>query len=508
MAKESNTPKAINIVRPGHSITTAPKFQVFSPLRNNAKPPSDLHKPKVMTTAQISLNDRPGLALFASHSPKHVLDSNSQPSHRQLVASSNRIPPVIISASSLNTKTISTHNNGFYANRTSSTVKSQISVHSSEPKASSVVSDRSDASIGLASVHSDKSRSSSSSHPYVTDRNTIRRPPGIVISNEMKDPPRRIINVPTSESNLDEDRPRYYDITTNVEDDTSSDVESESNNEKSDYNSGIESEEEEEVSFTSKKMEEDEDDGAESPINEARINRKIADLEISNQSLLAVNTMLESTVRKQAKQIAELQKSKPSTDIVDTHRAANQDNVEVNELIALQNEEDEHFQRINTMIDRLIEEAQAAIDYKITNGGRVLSLYDDGEEEAALPNSNSSLSFSGTDEDTTTESPSSPVNLPLRQRTGPESPLQQRSSQPRRTQTLSARRSASPNSPPLPLPTSRDIRPSKSTAILPNSNSRLPNTRKVVTTANTTINTINNRRSRPKSHQPGRGPLK
>jgi hypothetical protein len=37
---------------------------------------------------------------------------------------------------------------------------------------------------------------------------------------------------------------------------------------------------------------------------------KIADLEISNQSLLAVNTMLESTVRKQAKQIAELQKSK------------------------------------------------------------------------------------------------------------------------------------------------------------------------------------------------------
>jgi hypothetical protein len=277
MAKESNTPKAINIVRPGHSITTAPKFQVFSPLRNNAKPPSDLHKPKVMTTAQISLNDRPGLALFASHSPKHVLDSNIQPSHRQMVTSSNRIPPVIISASSLNTKAVSTHNNGFYTNRTSSTVKSQISVHSSEPKASSVVSNRSDASVGLASVHSDKSRSSSSSHPYVTDRNTIRRPPGIVISNDMtlKDPPRRIINVPTSESNLDEDRPRYYDITTNVEDDTSSDVESESNIEKSDWNSHIESEGEEEINLDSKKMEEEEDDDAESPINEARINRKV-----------------------------------------------------------------------------------------------------------------------------------------------------------------------------------------------------------------------------------------
>lgn len=277
MAKESNTPKAINIVRPGHSITTAPKFQVFSPLRNNAKPPSDIHKPKVMTTAQISLNDRPGLALFASHSPKHVLDSNNQSSHRQLVTSSSRIPPVIISASSLNTKAVSTHNNGSYANRTSSTVKSQISVHSSEPKASSVVSNRSDASIGLASVHSDKSRSSSSSHPYVTDRNTIRRPPGIVISNDMtlKDPPRRIINVPTSESNLDEDRPRYYDITTNVEDDTSSDVESESNNEKSDWNSGIESEGEEEVSPNNKNVEEEDDDDVESPINEARINRKV-----------------------------------------------------------------------------------------------------------------------------------------------------------------------------------------------------------------------------------------
>lgn len=37
---------------------------------------------------------------------------------------------------------------------------------------------------------------------------------------------------------------------------------------------------------------------------------QIADLEISNQSLLAVNTMLESTVRKQAMQILELQRSK------------------------------------------------------------------------------------------------------------------------------------------------------------------------------------------------------
>lgn len=170
----------------------------------------------------------------------------------------------------------------------------------------------------------------------------------------LKDPPRRIINVPTSESNLDEDRPRYYDITTNGEDDTSSDVESESNNEKSDWNSGIESEGEEEVTLNNKKVEEEEDDDVESPINEARINRKvsqffffiyvvdtsflpsppppchrnlnefvlkhirgakIADLEISNQSLLAVNTMLESTVRKQAKQIAELQKSRPRFDI-------------------------------------------------------------------------------------------------------------------------------------------------------------------------------------------------
>jgi hypothetical protein len=276
MAKESNTPKAINIVRPGHSITTAPKFQVFSPLRNNAKPPSDIHKPKVMTTAQISLNDRPGLALFAPQSQKHVLDTNSNSNHRQLSTPSNRVPAVIISASSLNTTAVPTQNRP-YTSRTSSTSKSQISVHSSAPRPSSVISIRSDISLGLASVHSDKSRSSSSSQPYATERNTIRWPPGIVKSNDItfKDPPRRTVNVPISENNLDEDQPRYYDLTTNGEDDTNSDRETEPNNDTSDWNSSIESAGEEEVNLDDQKVEDDEDEDAESPINEARINRKV-----------------------------------------------------------------------------------------------------------------------------------------------------------------------------------------------------------------------------------------
>lgn len=48
----------------------------------------------------------------------------------------------------------------------------------------------------------------------------------------------------------------------------------------------------------------------------------------------------------------------------------------MDQLIIDQGEEDEQFQRISTIIDRLIEQAKSAIDYKISNAGRVLSQYD------------------------------------------------------------------------------------------------------------------------------------
>ncbi|KAG1248433.1 hypothetical protein G6F68_013795 [Rhizopus microsporus] len=43
-------------------------------------------------------------------------------------------------------------------------------------------------------------------------------------------------------------------------------------------------------------------------LDEARTNRKIADLEIENQTLLSLNTTLESKLKQQALQISELEK--------------------------------------------------------------------------------------------------------------------------------------------------------------------------------------------------------
>lgn len=269
MAKESNTTKAINIVRPGHSITTAPKFQVFSPLRNNGKPPSDIHKPKVMTAAQISLNDRPGLALFAPQNQKRSVDAPIDPSHRQAASPPKRIPPVIISAATLNSS--SAHvSTGSYVSR--NTVKSQLSAHSSTSRASSVLSSRSDASLGLASVHSE--RRSKSHHPNSSDLYTIRRPPGVVISSDisLNEPLRRSVHVSIAENDLDEDhRSRHHDTSTNVEDDTSSEPDSESIYEKSDDLSILDSDDEQDIDNNDVLGEDDED----SPVNEARINRKV-----------------------------------------------------------------------------------------------------------------------------------------------------------------------------------------------------------------------------------------
>ncbi|KAI7886080.1 hypothetical protein K492DRAFT_83625 [Lichtheimia hyalospora FSU 10163] len=76
---------------------------------------------------------------------------------------------------------------------------------------------------------------------------------------------------------------------------TASDGESETDEEDMDTNE----------SANSTNEDDDEDDPV---INEARVNRKIADLEISNRSLLAVNELLEITVRRQASQVAKLKK--------------------------------------------------------------------------------------------------------------------------------------------------------------------------------------------------------
>ncbi|CAO3590569.1 unnamed protein product [Absidia cylindrospora] len=117
---------------------------------------------------------------------------------------------------------------------------------------------------------------------------------------------------------------------------------------------------------------ENQEDQDSTVLNEARVNRQIADLEISNQSLLAVNAMLEATVRKQASEMAQMKKQMTFSD----------DGVRVNpvvlplpssELSEDEWENDTTFQRLCRMTDKMIEQGQHAITFKFKGMGRVIS---------------------------------------------------------------------------------------------------------------------------------------
>ncbi|KAI7881493.1 uncharacterized protein EV154DRAFT_523367 [Mucor mucedo] len=94
---------------------------------------------------------------------------------------------------------------------------------------------------------------------------------------------------------------------------------------------------------------------------DARTNRKMADLEISNQSLLIVNQILETTVRDQAKQVASfIQQQQRMTLPIEEHKH--------NTSLEQQEEEDEQdwqmdeqFTRLRRMTEFLIEQAQNAL---------------------------------------------------------------------------------------------------------------------------------------------------
>ncbi|GAN08465.1 hypothetical protein MAM1_0206c07977 [Mucor ambiguus] len=107
---------------------------------------------------------------------------------------------------------------------------------------------------------------------------------------------------------------------------------------------------------------------------EARINRKIADLEISNKSLLTINEMLESTVRHQAKQVASFKKQTMTIPDV-TEQQEQQRREEI--IQHAENEEDwendEQFNRLKRMTEMLIEQAQKALIFQAqATGGRVI----------------------------------------------------------------------------------------------------------------------------------------
>ncbi|KAG6907266.1 hypothetical protein DXG01_009640 [Tephrocybe rancida] len=135
------------------------------------------------------------------------------------------------------------------------------------------------------------------------------------------------------------------------------------------------------------------DDGASvSALNgkaEAKSNRKIADLEITNRSLLAINASLERSKHKQAKEIRELRRklresrlilpprafravSSPSSDNIDEEDESSDDEAGEGG--------DETYARIKAIVEALLDTGRRALETEERGGAKVLSAYADAEE--------------------------------------------------------------------------------------------------------------------------------
>ncbi|KAG2202549.1 hypothetical protein INT47_012543 [Mucor saturninus] len=121
-------------------------------------------------------------------------------------------------------------------------------------------------------------------------------------------------------------------------------------------------------------------------LDEARANRKIADLEIEKASLLVLNTTLEAKLRQQTSQIVELQKrlqmnEGPLTPVSDKHVDElfdDDENTIVSSTTADEDDEietDQVFQRIKSMLEGLILQAEVALLQKSKQSGKVLQEY-------------------------------------------------------------------------------------------------------------------------------------
>ncbi|CAE6338344.1 unnamed protein product [Rhizoctonia solani] len=121
------------------------------------------------------------------------------------------------------------------------------------------------------------------------------------------------------------------------------------------------------------------DDAEQDQREEARSNRKIADLEISNKSLLAINATLESTKSRQAKEIRELRRKlresrlvlPPSAylaleekDPLETKDNFDEDDEDSEDNDVTQTQADETFDRVRGLLDQLMKDAKEALEAK------------------------------------------------------------------------------------------------------------------------------------------------
>ncbi|KAJ2829059.1 hypothetical protein FBU31_002776 [Coemansia sp. 'formosensis'] len=116
---------------------------------------------------------------------------------------------------------------------------------------------------------------------------------------------------------------------------------------------------------------------------EARVSRKIQDLEISNKSLLAVNTQLESRVKAQREQITELKKQLQSNTHLDPDSLLESDISD--EALRSALKEDKVFERLLSNLEQLIQDAKDALEYRSTiAAGKVISAAELTEEDSQL----------------------------------------------------------------------------------------------------------------------------
>ncbi|KAI0640048.1 hypothetical protein C8Q77DRAFT_1214387 [Trametes polyzona] len=129
-------------------------------------------------------------------------------------------------------------------------------------------------------------------------------------------------------------------------------------------------------------MDETEDDSERKLKAEAKSNRKIADLEITNRSLLAINSSLEATKHKQAKEIRELRrklresrlilpppayravKSSLTHDDEEGDEEEEEEEDDEDDADIIEGKDDDAYRRVKVMIDGLLESCRRALESK------------------------------------------------------------------------------------------------------------------------------------------------
>ncbi|PHZ13612.1 uncharacterized protein RHIMIDRAFT_291291 [Rhizopus microsporus ATCC 52813] len=241
---------------------------------------------------------------------------------------------------------------------------------------------------------------------FQSNINTFKSPASTVGIN-----PQRFYQRPRSNSNLS--RSTFFSAFSDHHNNTNTDNEEE---DELDSIDGLTDEEEEEVEEDDDEEEEDikvvakvkhgtimngkgefvnKGNNHEHWLEEARANRKVADLEIENQNLLQLNASLEAKLRQQASRIAELEKKlqqgteAPLTPISDKHVEDEDDRDETallynKELAEEEAEADKAFHQIRSALEQLIVQAESALIQKSKQSGKVLQDYTYQKEDEEI----------------------------------------------------------------------------------------------------------------------------